>query len=242
MENLGLHAQHATDRISVDSVEMSDGTRDHYGQQRAAHPAAMAAAPNHYARGQPQQQQQQQHHLQRPTSTASNVLSPTPSHASSTSRKTSSRYNLNDFTFIRTLGTGSFGRVHLVRSQHNSRSYAIKVLSKERVVKMKQVEHTNSEREMLERVRHPFLVNLWGTFKDSRNLYMVMDFVAGGELFSLLRKSQVSRYQFARSRWHESETRPLTASASPILWQNFSPPKSHSRSTTFTRSISSTVT
>jgi len=35
------------------------------------------------------------------------------------------------------------------------------VLSKERVVKMKQVEHTNSEREMLERVRHPMLVNLW---------------------------------------------------------------------------------
>jgi len=121
------------------------------------------------------------------------VLSPTPSATSSMSRKTSSRYNLSDFTFIRTLGTGSFGRVHLVRSQHNSRSYAIKVLTKERVVKMKQVEHTNSEREMLERVRHPFLVNLWGTFKDSKNLYMVMDFVAGGELFSLLRKSQVCR-------------------------------------------------
>ena len=120
----------------------------------------------------------------------------TPSQASSAARKTSSRYNLADFTFIRTLGTGSFGRVHLVRSQHNSRSYAVKVLSKERVVKMKQVEHTNSEREMLERVRHPFLVNLWGTFKDSKNLYMVMDFVAGGELFSLLRKSQVSLSEF----------------------------------------------
>ncbi|WVW84081.1 hypothetical protein I302_106110 [Kwoniella bestiolae CBS 10118] len=43
---------------------------------------------------------------------------------------------------------------------------------------------------MLVRVRHPFLVNLWGTFQDVNNLYMVMDFVAGGELFSLLRKSQ----------------------------------------------------
>lgn len=106
-------------------------------------------------------------------------------------RKTSSRYALGDFNFMRTLGTGSFGRVHLVRSCHNTRYYAIKVLNKERVVKMKQVEHTNSEREMLERVRHPFLVNLWGTFKDPANLYMVMDFVSGGELFSLLRKSQV---------------------------------------------------
>ncbi|RSH86881.1 camp-dependent protein kinase catalytic subunit [Apiotrichum porosum] len=105
-------------------------------------------------------------------------------------RKTAGRYALADFAIERTLGTGSFGRVHLVRSKHNGRFYAVKVLNKEKVVKMKQVEHTNSEREMLVRVRHPFLVNLWGTFQDANNLYMVMDFVAGGELFSLLRKSQ----------------------------------------------------
>jgi protein kinase A len=109
-----------------------------------------------------------------------------------TMKKTAGRYALADFAIERTLGTGSFGRVHLVRSKHNGRFYAIKVLNKEKVVKMKQVEHTNSEREMLVRVRHPFLVNLWGTFQDVNNLYMVMDFVAGGELFSLLRKSQVS--------------------------------------------------
>ncbi|CAD6576441.1 MAG: camp-dependent protein kinase catalytic subunit [Tremellales sp. Tagirdzhanova-0007] len=105
-------------------------------------------------------------------------------------RRTAGRYALADFNIERTLGTGSFGRVHLVRSKHNSRFYAVKVLNKEKVIKMKQVEHTNSEREMLVRVRHPFLVNLWGTFQDVNNLYMVMDFVAGGELFSLLRKSQ----------------------------------------------------
>ncbi|KAL7421609.1 cAMP-dependent protein kinase catalytic subunit [Cryptotrichosporon argae] len=105
-------------------------------------------------------------------------------------RKTAGRYAFVDFQIERTLGTGSFGRVHLVRSKHNGRFYAIKVLNKDKVVKMKQVEHTNSEREMLVRVRHPFLVNLWGTFQDVSNLYMVMDFVAGGELFSLLRKSQ----------------------------------------------------
>ncbi|OCF41888.1 AGC/PKA protein kinase [Kwoniella heveanensis CBS 569] len=105
-------------------------------------------------------------------------------------RKTAGRYALADFQIERTLGTGSFGRVHLVRSKHNGRFYAVKVLNKEKVIKMKQVEHTNSEREMLVRVRHPFLVNLWGTFQDVNNLYMVMDFVAGGELFSLLRKSQ----------------------------------------------------
>ena len=107
-------------------------------------------------------------------------------------RQLKGKYSLDDFAIHRTLGTGSFGRVHLVQSRHNQRFYAIKVLKKAQVVKMKQVEHTNDERKMLQRVKHPFLITLWGTFKDSKNLYMVMDFVEGGELFSLLRKSQVS--------------------------------------------------
>ncbi|KAJ0422787.1 kinase-like domain-containing protein [Aspergillus carlsbadensis] len=107
-----------------------------------------------------------------------------------TERTTKGKYTLDDFTIQRTLGTGSFGRVHLVQSKHNHRFYAIKVLKKAQVVKMKQIEHTNDERRMLNRVRHPFLITLWGTWQDSRNLYMVMDFVEGGELFSLLRKSQ----------------------------------------------------
>jgi len=104
---------------------------------------------------------------------------------------TKGKYTLTDFNIQRTLGTGSFGRVHLVQSKHNQRFYAVKVLKKAQVVKMKQVEHTNDERRMLAEVKHPFLITLWGTFHDSKNLYMVMDFVEGGELFSLLRKSQV---------------------------------------------------
>ncbi|KAF2150659.1 protein kinase A [Myriangium duriaei CBS 260.36] len=105
-------------------------------------------------------------------------------------RETKGKYTLTDFVIQRTLGTGSFGRVHLVQSKHNQRFYAVKVLKKAQVVKMKQVEHTNDERRMLQKVKHPFLITLWGTFQDSKNLYMVMDFIEGGELFSLLRKSQ----------------------------------------------------
>ena len=116
----------------------------------------------------------------------------TSSTAAATVRATKGKYSLTDFALQRTLGTGSFGRVHLVQSNHNQRYYAIKVLKKQQVVKMKQVEHTNDERRMLQKCKHAFLVTLWGTFQDSKNLYMVMDFVEGGELFSLLRKSQVS--------------------------------------------------
>ena len=137
---------------------------------------------------------------QTPGQTNGSILQPsvtnsTLTQASTTpnaARTTRGKYSLTDFDIKRTLGTGSFGRVHLVQSRHNQRFYAVKVLKKAQVVKMKQVEHTNDERKMLQKVKHTFLVTLWGTFQDSKNLYMVMDFVEGGELFSLLRKSQVS--------------------------------------------------
>lgn len=122
-------------------------------------------------------------------------------------RRAKGTYRLTDFFFQRTLGTGSFGRVHLgmpsswpshahahhlaVRSKHNLRFYAIKVLQKEKIVKSKQIDHTNNEQQMLLAVQHPFIVNLWGSFQDATNLYMVMDFVPGGELFTLLRRSNV---------------------------------------------------
>jgi serine/threonine protein kinase len=106
-------------------------------------------------------------------------------------RKNRPKLKLDDFHLLRTLGTGSFGRVHLAQSRHNARYYAIKVLKKTEVVRLKQVEHTNNEKHILEAAANPFLVNLWGTFQDDANLYMVMDYVPGGELFSVLRKSKV---------------------------------------------------
>lgn len=105
-------------------------------------------------------------------------------------KKTSGKYTIDDFNILRTLGTGSFGRVHLVRSVHNGRFYALKVLKKQTVVRLKQVEHTNDERRMLSVSVHAFIVRLWGTFQDSEHLFMIMDYVEGGELFSLLRRSQ----------------------------------------------------
>lgn len=142
------------------------------------------------------------------------------------SRSTRGRYALSDFVIQRTLGTGSFGRVHLVQSRHNLRFYAIKVLKKAQVVRMKQVEHTNDERRMLQKVRHPFLVTLWGTFQDCRNLYMVMDFIEGGELFSLLRKSQVCSIEaIRRDLWltvviSDSLTRSQSSTQQKLHWHS----------------------
>ena len=108
------------------------------------------------------------------------------------------RYTIRDFQIIHTLGTGSFGKVNLVQSVHDGRFYAIKLLEKAEVVKRKQVQHTNDELHILKNIKFPFLVELWGTFQDSSNLFMVMEYVEGGELFALLRRSQRFPSQVAR--------------------------------------------
>ncbi|KAK4147011.1 uncharacterized protein C8A04DRAFT_9320 [Dichotomopilus funicola] len=160
------------------------------GQQGTQY--AQYSSNNGGATNQPQQEQQQPQAQQPQTQDQTQVAAAAAAaqaQAQAEARVTRGRYSLADFELLRTLGTGSFGRVHLVQSRHNHRFYAIKVLKKAQVVKMKQVEHTNDERKMLGEVKHPFLITLWGTFQDPRNLYMVMDFVEGGELFSLLRRS-----------------------------------------------------
>lgn len=52
------------------------------------------------------------------------------------------------------------------------------------------MEHVNAERYILSRVKHPFVVDLFATFQDSLNVYMLMSYVPGGELFTHLRRAQ----------------------------------------------------
>ena len=93
-------------------------------------------------------------------------------------------------------GTGTFGRVLLVRLRspsHQTRSvncFALKVLRKSEIVRLRQVEHVNAERYIMSRVRHPFIVDLYSTFQDSLNIYMLLSYVPGGELFTHLRRAQ----------------------------------------------------
>ncbi|RMC06536.1 hypothetical protein DUI87_15973 [Hirundo rustica rustica] len=86
-----------------------------------------------------------------------------------------------------TKGTGTFGRVHLVKEKMAKRYFALKVMSIPDVIRLKQEQHVHNEKSVLKEVNHPFLIRLFWTNHDERFLYMLMEYVPGGELFSYLR-------------------------------------------------------
>lgn len=89
----------------------------------------------------------------------------------------------DDFQLLRVIGRGSFGKVLLVRSKRDKHVYALKILLKSTVVARNQVEHTKSERRILEEIDHPFLCRLEFAFQTEDKLYLGMQFMAGGPLF-----------------------------------------------------------
>jgi len=112
-------------------------------------------------------------------------------------------FQLKDFQQLQTLGTGTFGRVYLVKHKSSSKYFAMKVLKKSEIVRLKQVEHVNSERQILSQLYHPFIVKLYKSFQDEQCLYMLLEYVIGGELFSHLRKA--GRFTNEVTRFYAAE-------------------------------------
>lgn len=91
-----------------------------------------------------------------------------------------------DFEVIRVLGVGTYGVVKLAKHKPTGRSVALKVLSKEHVVATRQEKHILRERAVHLQLQHPLVARLYGTFQDDDCLYLVIEYLPGGELWSLV--------------------------------------------------------
>jgi len=94
----------------------------------------------------------------------------------------------DDFELLTVIGKGSFGKVMQVKKKDTNKIYAMKVLRKEAIIARKQVAHTRAEKNILQKIQHPFIVTLHYAFQTEDKLYMILDYVNGGELFFHLKK------------------------------------------------------
>lgn len=97
--------------------------------------------------------------------------------------------SFEDLEVIALLGTGVLGRVSLVKSRKSGDIYALKAMYKAAVVETKQQEAVIYEKNLLIQLDHPFILKLYKTFKDKNRLYMLMEYIQGGELYGLLQRS-----------------------------------------------------
>ena len=99
------------------------------------------------------------------------------------------------------IGRGGFGKVWQVILKKNNKKYALKEMSKVKIIDKKSEKSIKAEREFLSKLHHPFIVNMNCAFQDYENLYLVMDLLTGGDL----------RYHFCRiRRFTEEETKFFT--------------------------------
>ncbi|XP_059279154.1 probable serine/threonine protein kinase IRE4 [Lycium ferocissimum] len=125
-------------------------------------------------------------------SEGSKMLVDNSSHSSIMSTPSSSshkeRTSIDDFEIIKPISRGAFGRVFLARKRSTGDLFAIKVLKKLDLLRKNDIERILAERNILITVRNPFVVRFFYSFTSRDYLYLVMEYLNGGDLFSLLKK------------------------------------------------------
>eukprot|EP01116_Phalansterium_solitarium_P015307 TRINITY_DN3369_c1_g1_i4.p1 TRINITY_DN3369_c1_g1~~TRINITY_DN3369_c1_g1_i4.p1 ORF type:complete len:454 (+),score=160.49 TRINITY_DN3369_c1_g1_i4:590-1951(+) len=105
-----------------------------------------------------------------------------------------SALTLDSFDMKAIIGTGTFAKVKVVTLKEPPgtppKHFVMKIMDKAKIVQMKQTLHISNERAILGSVTHPFIVKLYRTFQDQRNLYLLQELVPGGELFDYIRKAE----------------------------------------------------
>ena len=101
------------------------------------------------------------------------------------------RMKTDDFKLIKVIGRGAFGEVQLVRNKYTKKVYAMKLLSKYEMIKRSDSAFFWEERDIMAHANSEWIVQLHFAFQDHRYLYMVMDYMPGGDLVNLMSNYEV---------------------------------------------------
>jgi protein-serine/threonine kinase len=96
-----------------------------------------------------------------------------------------------NYNTVKIIGKGAFGEVKLVQKKGDGKVYAMKSLIKTEMFKKDQLAHVRSERDILAESDSPWVVKLYTTFQDAYFLYMLMEFLPGGDLMTMLIKYEI---------------------------------------------------
>ncbi|KAJ3857424.1 kinase-like domain-containing protein [Lentinula lateritia] len=98
------------------------------------------------------------------------------------------KLGLDDFRTVKVIGKGAFGEVRLVQKTDTGKIYAMKTLKKDEMLKKDQLAHVRAERDVLAESNSPWVVQLFYSFQDPSYLYLIMEFLPGGDLMTMLIK------------------------------------------------------
>ncbi|CAN3377441.1 hypothetical protein DIURU_003318 [Diutina rugosa] len=101
------------------------------------------------------------------------------------------KLGLEDFTTVKVIGKGAFGEVRLVQKRDTGKIYAMKTLLKSEMFKKDQLAHVKAERDVLAGSDSPWVVSLYYSFQDAQYLYLIMEFLPGGDLMTMLIRWQI---------------------------------------------------
>jgi serine/threonine kinase 38 len=109
-----------------------------------------------------------------------------------------------DFETLTIIGRGAFGEVRVCRKKDDKQVFAMKIMKKTEMLKKNQVQHIRAERDVLALADNPWVVKLQYSFQDDKNLYLVMEYLPGGDLMTILMKYDILTEE--QTRFYIAET------------------------------------